>query len=67
MTGNTGPRRTELLVAALDAVPSIERAQLTRMLHFDNVADDQPAVFLACCLLSPGTADVIKMVPPPAE
>jgi quercetin dioxygenase-like cupin family protein len=116
MTDNTGPRRTELLVADLDAVPPIERAQLTRIelapgqasgahhhpcdvvgtvisgsirfkvngrdetvlhagdpffeprdayvLHFDNAADDQPAVFLACYLLSPGTTEVITMAPP---
>ena len=31
MKGNCGPKRTELLTAALEAKPSIERAQLTRI------------------------------------
>lgn len=116
MTASTGPQRSDLLIATLDAAPVVDRAQLTRIelgpgqaagphhhpcdvvgvvlsgrirfevdgreaavleegdaffeprdthvLHFDNASDDQPAVFLACYLLSPGATDVIRMAPP---
>ena len=119
MTTTSGPKRDELLTATLDSMPSIERAQLTRIelaagqateahhhpcdvvgivlsgricfridghdeillqagdpffeprnayvRQFDNAAEDQPATFLACYLLSAGTTEVIKFAAPSAQ